>query len=183
MNAPSTAQQCTVTRRPATAADQDLLRELFEQSRDDLQLLPPALLELQYRARANQHAQDHPSATQEILVVDGSDAGMLLLAVDDAVVRMVDIVIAPAQRRRGIAECLLRDVITKAGARPVQLTVWSANVPARAHYEQLGFAAIAPSPGQAAAHGESATLGYVAMERAPGPIDRSAGDRITGRCA
>jgi ribosomal protein S18 acetylase RimI-like enzyme len=167
----------TVTRRPATGADQPLLRELFKQSRDDLHLLPLALIDLQYRAQASQLAQDYPTATHEVLVADGSDAGMLVLAADNTVVRVLDIVIAPAQRRHGIAVRALHDVIVEAGTRPVQLTVWSQNTAARALYERLGFLALAPSKGPGAA------LGYVPMERAPGASDATESLRLTGRCA
>jgi ribosomal protein S18 acetylase RimI-like enzyme len=146
----------TVTRRPRTAADEPLLRALFEQSRDDLALLPPALVDLQYRAQQAQFGR----AGREVLVIDGVDVGTLVLTEDDDAVQVVDIVIAPAHRRQGIAEAVLGQVIAQAGDRPVRLTVWAANAPARALYERLGFRALSDSdthvpmqrPPQAGAH-------------------------------
>jgi ribosomal protein S18 acetylase RimI-like enzyme len=135
-----------LTRRPATAGDHDYLRQLFADSRDDLLLLPPEtrgpLIDLQYRAQGRQVATDHPHATCEVLVVDGTDTGRLILDRDAERVHVVDIVVARAHRRRGIASATLREVISEAGRRPVSLSVWSGNVTAWSLYEQLGFSAI-----------------------------------------
>jgi ribosomal protein S18 acetylase RimI-like enzyme len=154
-------QSPTVVRRPATEDDATVLRALFEQSRDDLLLLPPALIDLQYRAQARQIAQDHPDATREVLVADGADAGLLVLAAADDAVWVVDIVVAPSHRRRRVAETVVRDVIDEASPRPVRLSVWASNAPARALYERLGFHTLT----------DSAT--HVRMERPAGPINRT----------
>lgn len=138
-----------LTRRPATPGDRDYLRQLFAESRDDLLLLPPetrgALIDLQYRGQCRQVAADHPHATSEVLVADGADAGRLILDRAAGRLHVVDIVVARAHRRRGIASATLRNVISEADGRPVSLSVWSGNVIARSLYEQLGFSAVTSS--------------------------------------
>lgn len=136
-----------VTRRTAGAGDEELLRALFEQSRDDLAFLPPALIDLQYRARAAQVGRDHPDASNEVILVDDAAAGSLMIADDGDAVRVVDIVIAPDHRRRGIAAAVMAQVIESAGDRAVRLSVWSENASARALYERLGFAVVSSASG------------------------------------
>jgi ribosomal protein S18 acetylase RimI-like enzyme len=157
------ARCAQVSRRPATAADADYLRALFTESRDDLLVLPDvaraALLDMQYRGQGRQIAAGHPAATREVLVADGADAGLLILDRDPERVHVVDIVVARAHRRRGIASGTLRAVIDEAGGRTVTLSVWPGNVIARSLYERLGFVPSTPSqiPG-----------GYLPMEHRPG---------------
>jgi len=165
MTAATTDHPATVTRRPATPADDGLLRALFADSREDLRLLPEPLVEMQQRAQAAQIAADHPDATRDVIVADGVDAGALVLATDAASVTVVDIVVARTHRKRGIAEAVLADVITAAGDRPVLLTVWSENTAARRLYQKLGFVATAD------------TEGHIPMQRPAGSIDRPAGRR------
>ena len=114
-----------IVRRPAGPADDGFLRALFAEGRDDLVLLPTdvrdTLLDMQFRARRRQHAADHPQATHEILAVDGTDVGVLVLDQDSERVHVVDLVVAHAHRRRGIATGALRDVTAEAGSREVTI--------------------------------------------------------------
>lgn len=117
------AQCQEIVRRPAGPADDGFLRALFAEGRDDLVLLPPdvrdTLLDMQFRAQRRQHGVDHPGATREILAVDGTDVGVLVVDQDAERVHVVDLVVAHAHRRRGIATGTLRDVIAEAGPRDV----------------------------------------------------------------
>jgi GNAT superfamily N-acetyltransferase len=113
----------TVTRRAATPADGDYLRELFAESRDDLWLLPDdvrtVLLDAQYRDRRHQLEATHPMATFEIIVADGIDAGLLIIDGDAESVRVVQLAIAASHRRRGIAESVLSSLSAEAAPRRV----------------------------------------------------------------
>jgi ribosomal protein S18 acetylase RimI-like enzyme len=147
-----------LTRRPLALSDDRVARAMFAESRDDLDKLPAgvreSLLEMQYRAQQRQIAADHPNATHQVLVLDGTDVGRLVLAADHSALIVVDLVVVRPYRRRGVATAALAAVLADAGARPVRLHVWSENVAARALYERLGFVALSDGKG------------HIAMERA-----------------
>jgi ribosomal protein S18 acetylase RimI-like enzyme len=145
------------SRRTVTPHDDPYLRALFADSRDDLLLLPPEvrepLIAMQFEAQRRQIAAAHPDAVHEVLVVDGADVGRLVVAQSADAAHIVDITIARASRRQGIATAVLHELIAAAGNHAVTIRVWSANIPARRLYEQVGFVP----------HGTDA--GYIAMER------------------
>jgi ribosomal protein S18 acetylase RimI-like enzyme len=151
-----------ITGRPAAASDDGYLRELFAQARDELLALPPglreSLLDMQYRGQARQIAADYPGATREILLADGTDAGVLILDRDARRVHVIDITVARERRRQGIASAALRRVIDEAGERAVTLYVWSGNIVARSLYERLGFVVSVTS---------DTAEGHLSMERRP----------------
>jgi ribosomal protein S18 acetylase RimI-like enzyme len=107
-----------VTRRAATPADDDYLRDLFAESRDDLWVMPAdvrtVLLDAQYRTRRHQLEAAHPEATYEIVIADGVEAGLLIRDGAD----VVQLAITRRYRGRGIAESVLRAVTGAAEARP-----------------------------------------------------------------
>jgi ribosomal protein S18 acetylase RimI-like enzyme len=152
-----------LTRRPARAGDEDYLRQLFAQARDDLAMLPAELrdqlADLQYRGQRRQIEANYPAATREVLVADGADAGALVLDRTAARIHVIDIAVACAQRRRGVASAALLSVFDEAAQRPVTLTVWSGNAIALSLYGRFGFAEI---------NGANVTEGYVFMERRGG---------------
>lgn len=161
------ARCAQILRRPARAADDSYLRQLFAESRDELLALPPdlraSLLDLQYRGQARQFAADHPAATREILVADGVDSGVLVLDRDAEHTHILDITIARSARRQGIASSALRAVIDEAGERAVTLFVWSENLAARSLYERLGFVVSVGSDSAS-----DTAEGHLSMERRPG---------------
>jgi ribosomal protein S18 acetylase RimI-like enzyme len=149
-----------VIRRPIGPGEDDFIRRVFAQSRDDLLLLPAEargpLMDMQYRAWRRQIAADHPGATHEVLASGGVDAGLLILDADAERVRVVDIVVARELRGQGIGSGALRTVIDQAGDRVVTLSVWPGNDGARSLYERLGFAVTTET-----------TEGYLVIERRP----------------
>jgi RimJ/RimL family protein N-acetyltransferase len=155
------AQARQVTRRAAAPHDDPYLRALFADSRDDLMLLPPEvrdpLIDMQFEAQRRQIAAAHPDAVHEVLVADGGDVGRLVVAYSADAAHIVDITIARAHRRQGIASAVLHELLAAAGDRAVTLRVWSANGPARRLYEQVGFVP------------RGTDAGYVAMERRTAP--------------
>jgi hypothetical protein len=102
----------TVTRRAVTPADDDYLRNLFAESRDDLCVLPAdvrtVLLDAQYRNKRHQLEATHPSASYEIVIADGVEAGLLILDRRADGVDVVQLAIARKYRGCGIAESVLK---------------------------------------------------------------------------
>ncbi|MFN2562085.1 MAG: hypothetical protein ABR571_12425 [Jatrophihabitans sp.] len=113
----------TVTRRAATPADDEYLRNLFAESRDDLWVLPAdvrtVLLDAQYRARRHQLEAAHPDASYEIVIADGVEAGLLILDRGEDGVDVVQLAIARNFRGLGMAGSVLRAVTGGAESRPV----------------------------------------------------------------
>jgi ribosomal protein S18 acetylase RimI-like enzyme len=148
------------SRRAVAPHDDPYLRALFADSRDDLLLLPPEvrepLIDMQFEAQRRQIAAAHPDAVHEVLVVDGADVGRLIVAQSADAAHIVDITIARASRRQGIATAVLQEVIAVSN-RAITLRVWSGNMPARRLYEQVGFVP------------RHTDAGYVAMERRTSP--------------
>lgn len=111
----------TVTRRAVTPADDEYLRNLFAESRDDLCVLPAdvrtVLLDAQYRNRRHQLEAAHPGASYEIVIADGVEAGLLILDRRDDGVDVVQLAIARRYRGRGIAESVLSGVSGANGPR------------------------------------------------------------------
>lgn len=134
-----------VSRRPIDNRDEELLRELFADTRDELALLPAdvryVLLDMQFRAQRRQFAANHPHGHHEILVVDGADVGRLLIDESGPVVQIVDITVHRAHRGTRIATSVLTEVVADArrSGQPVEATVWSGNSAARRTCETLGF--------------------------------------------
>jgi ribosomal protein S18 acetylase RimI-like enzyme len=151
------AQARQLSRRAVAPHDDPYLRALFADSRDDLLLLPSAvrqpLIDMQFEAQRRQIAAAHPDAVHEVLVVDGADVGRLVVAQSADAAHIIDITIARASRRQGIATAVLQELIDATSNRTITLSVWSANIPARRLYEQVGFLP------------QGTHAGYVAMER------------------
>jgi ribosomal protein S18 acetylase RimI-like enzyme len=156
------ARAVTVTLRTAEAADEDLLRSLFAESRPELALLPPQtrtmLLDMQFRAQERQYAASHPHARHAIIVADGVEVGQLVIDDTDDV-RIVDVTVRHSHRSRGIGSTILRDVITKASAsgQAVRLSVWSGNTGAQRLYARLGFVHVPDT--------DTDSSGYLEMRR------------------
>lgn len=82
-------------------------------------------------------------AKSQIVVVDGRDAGVLVVETRDDELFLSGIYILPEYQNRGLGTSLLRDLLAQAGRRglPVTLQVIKIN-PARRLYERLGFVVV-----------------------------------------
>jgi len=134
-----------LVRRPATAADEAFLRELYLTTRPDLagwdEGARETFVDLQLRARQHEWEAAYPGSTDEVLMVDGVPAGRLWTAFVPGACVLVDLALLPEQRRRGLATQVLREVIAEADRRgvPVRATVERRNRPVRALNARLGF--------------------------------------------
>ena len=133
-------------RRPAVAADEAFLRELYATTRPDLAGWDDApraeLVDLQLRAQHRAWEAAYPGSTDEVLLLDDCPVGRLWVAwLPDACV-LVDIILRPEHRRTGLGTRVLAEVLAEADHRgvPVRLSAQRANAPALAFYARLGFA-------------------------------------------
>ena len=149
--------------RPVTDADRAFLVALYGSVREpELAHLSwddetrAAFIEQQFAAQDAHYRSNYPGATLDVIEVDGEPAGRLYVHRGRSDIRIMDIALAPAFRRRGIGTELLHALMEEAEASGRKLSIHvEMNNPARLLYERLGFT-------RAGEHGV-----YVLMERAP----------------
>jgi ribosomal protein S18 acetylase RimI-like enzyme len=147
--------------RPAGGADATLLRRIFAESHcagfELMGLTPDALAGLvgmQFQARQAQY-RTHPGAIEYLICRGtGPDAevlGSCWLGDDDSQLRVLDIAVLAERRRGGVARAVLTALCGRAAAagKPVRLSVWHDNEPARELYRVLGFVAAGDPDGAA----------------------------------
>lgn len=136
--------------RPQTDADEAFLRAVYTSTRveelavtgwNDEQVA--AFLAMQFEAQSVYYRATFADAAFDVIVVDGEDAGRLIVLRLDDEIRVVDIALLPAFRGRGVGASLLGDVIAEAAAsgRRVVIHVEREN-PARSLYDRLGFVVV-----------------------------------------
>jgi ribosomal protein S18 acetylase RimI-like enzyme len=148
-------QHMNVTLRSAVPQDEDFLRELIVQSITmDLgaQAWPESLrnqiLEMQYIGRRNAYRANHPDAVSSVILVDGTNAGWVVVDASSDPIHLSEMIVLPELRGRGIATAVLRDILQTASAtgQCVQLDVSSTNIVAIRLYERLGFRLVGGDP-------------------------------------
>jgi RimJ/RimL family protein N-acetyltransferase len=153
MNDSAVRRLTAVDRRRVTAGDIALLRNLFADAHVELTVLPPdtrfVLVDMQFRAQRRQHSTQFPAAQHDILLVDGTEVGRLLIDRSQGQCHIVDITVALGHRRHGIATTILREIVDEAAASgwQVRLTIWSGNLAARRLCEQVGLRVTADEDG------------------------------------
>ncbi|MFO0909466.1 MAG: GNAT family N-acetyltransferase [Isosphaeraceae bacterium] len=104
------------------------------------------LLDVIVESQSRAYQGRYPGSGYQVIEVDAEPRGVLFLDRGRAADRVVDIVILPEHRGRGIGTAALRHVLSEAAAagRPVHLSVRHGN-PALRLYERLGFLPVDPS--------------------------------------
>jgi ribosomal protein S18 acetylase RimI-like enzyme len=139
-----------VTLRPIGADDRDFLLGLYATSRaDELAPVPwsddekAAFVEQQFEAQARSYHDAYPDGDFLVVLVDGEPAGRLYLGRRPGELRVVDVLLLPAHRGRGLGTALLEAVIRVADRDGVGVTLhvepWN---PAKRLYERLGFESV-----------------------------------------
>jgi ribosomal protein S18 acetylase RimI-like enzyme len=99
------------------------------------------LLDMQCTARRGARRADFPGAIGQIIQVDRDDAGWVVVAAMQDAVHLVEIMILPELRGRGIGSAVIGRIVLDAGAegKPVRLSVNPLNLGAIRLYDRLGF--------------------------------------------
>jgi len=135
--------------RPVAASDHAFLLELVASTRDDLSLLDPGvsamLVRMQVDAQLSDYRRRFPGMEESIVLVNGVRAGRLYVARQPDEIRLLDICLVPAFRRRRIGSALLASLQEQSvnAGLPLRLQVLQGN-PAARLYRRLGF-----QPGEA----------------------------------
>jgi ribosomal protein S18 acetylase RimI-like enzyme len=136
-----------VALRRAGPADRAFLLQVYGSTRaEELALLPwtdaqkSGFVAHQFEAQDAHYRKHYDAAAFDVIEVDGEPAGRLYVHRGPREIRIVDIALLPAFRRRGLGTRLLGDLIAEAdrGGRKLSIHVEMSN-PARRLYERLGF--------------------------------------------
>jgi ribosomal protein S18 acetylase RimI-like enzyme len=136
-----------ISLRPVGPEDEPFLHDVYASTRaDELALVDwsdeqkAAFVRQQYEAQAHHYREHYPTATLDLILVDGEPAGRLYVDRWPDQIRIVDIALLPPYQRKGIGETLLREVQSEGAntGRPVTIHVERFN-PARRLYARLGF--------------------------------------------
>lgn len=141
------AQPAALTRRETTASDAAIRSILDEHLAAEFAALPAdaaaMLIEFQVRARLGGLGAGHPHARAWVIESAGHPLGYALVDDHGDELRLVDLVVRPSARRRGVATSLLDELTSRAdaSARPVALTVQPGGDAERL-YLRHGFTAV-----------------------------------------
>ncbi len=143
--------------RPERVGDQDFRFRLFCDSRlPEFALLaqhvgPAAyeqIMHMQFQAQTTSYRAQFPQARFDIIELDGTPIGRIVVDRPGTEVHIVDQAVVPAMRNRGIGTAVMRaltDEAAEAGL-PVRLKVASSNDPSMQLYLRLGFVPIETAP-------------------------------------
>jgi len=125
--------------RPAGPGDEAFLGRLAASRWAHLAPVGPELVGLQDRAQRREYAAVPGSAGEQLVVVDGEPAGRVWWADGESERHVLDVVIAPELRGRGIGSAVVEQLVVSANGKAVRLQVEHSNVAWRAHLERAGF--------------------------------------------
>ena len=136
-----------VSLRPARDGDEPFLASVYASTRaEELAPVPwsdeqkAAFVAMQFAAQTAHYAQHYDGMTAGVIVVDGEDAGRLLVARWTREIRIVDITLLPGFRGRGSGSELLAELMDEATEMGKSLSVHvERENRARGLYERLGF--------------------------------------------
>ncbi|HXU94721.1 MAG TPA: GNAT family N-acetyltransferase [Gallionella sp.] len=131
--------------RRETPQDREFLARLYRSTRDDLPLLPAAILEnllaMQFHAQQAGHRQQYPDAEFCIIETNREPSGCIAVHRGAEEIRLVNLALLPEVRNRGHGRSLVRSLQAEADAAGKRLTlsVSSQNAGAQRLYAALGF--------------------------------------------
>lgn len=141
------AQLPVLSHRPERPEDEPLLFELYSSTRQeelDAVNFPAEMrgpfLTMQFTAQRRGYASTFPNANFQIILVNGQDAGRMVIDRANSEIQLVDMVLLPGHRNVGIGTALVQALIHEAAAakKPIRLHVLQGNRAIRL-YERLGF--------------------------------------------
>jgi len=133
--------------RPATSDDTRILFEVYASTRSE-ELAPVPwtseqklqFLAFQFQSQDEHYRQMFPSASFDVIDVDGVPAGRLYVNRTEGTIHVIDIALLPAARGRGIGRTILRGLCAEAEAQGARVTISVEKFnPAKRLYERMGF--------------------------------------------
>jgi ribosomal protein S18 acetylase RimI-like enzyme len=139
-----------LSRRPAEDGDREFLFEVFGSTREEELARAPwtdamreQFLRQQFHAQDTHYRTYYPGAVFDVVLLDGAPAGRLYVHRWRGDIRIIDIALLPAFRRRGIGEYLIRELFAEADRDGLTVSIHvEVNNPARRLYDRLGFVVV-----------------------------------------
>ncbi len=137
----------TLSRRPATAGDRELLFQLYASTREKELALTgwsddekEAFVRQQFHAQDTYYHQTWPDAAYDIVALSGQPIGRIYVDLRSGTLQLMEITLLPERRGQGLGTILIQEVIAQADSLnlPVSLFVEADN-PAQRLYARLGF--------------------------------------------
>jgi ribosomal protein S18 acetylase RimI-like enzyme len=134
-----------VERRPAVAADEPFLRDLYASTRpevaDWLDEPREAFLAHQFEAQRTGWGQTFPGSRHDVIAIDGRAVGRVWVYSSDDECLIVDLALLPEYRRQGIGTGVVEELLAEADRAgvPVRAHVERMNTPSLAFWTRLGF--------------------------------------------
>ena len=136
-----------VALRPITPADHDFLLDAYASTRaEEMSLVPwtedqkRTFVGAQFDAQQEHYQKLYPAAAHEIILWNDRRVGQLYLASLEAEIRIVDLLLLPSERNKGIGTYLITRLQAEAEqcAKPLKVYVESFN-PSIRLFARLGF--------------------------------------------
>ncbi len=136
-----------ISLRPEAPGDEALLFDLYASTREEELAMTGwdnatrnAFLSMQFKAMRQGYANMFPKGHFSIILADGMPAGRVVVDRMGEEIHVVDIVVSPGQRNRGIGASIMNALIEEARQtrKPVRLQVLK-NSRAIRFYQRLGF--------------------------------------------
>ena len=149
-NPPKPCPESIITLRPEAPQDEPLLFELYASTRQDELAITGwdsaarmAFLNLQFKAMRQSYRSMFPLAQFSLILANGNAVGRVVVNRTLDEIHVVDLVVSPAQRCRGIGATVIKALIQEAALarKPVRLQVLK-NSRAIRFYQRLGFSRI-----------------------------------------
>ena len=152
--------------RPYTTEDKDFVYGLFCSVRageleysnlDEAQ--KKQFLDHQFKAMHHTYGTRFPQGEHLIVVRRNKDVGRIYINENDDEIRLLDIIIAPEQRNKGIGADLLKMMMQRSNQinKVIRFYVWHSNFDAQRFYSRLGFVQVRDDNS------------YLLFERVPNP--------------
>ena len=137
----------SVTLRPSVESDSHFLHEVYTASRAEEMALSGwnaeqqrSFLEMQFKAQDDDYRRRFPEAAYDVVLDGDRRIGRCYVARSSQEIRILDLVLLPAERNRGIGTHLLQKLIAEAGTtrKPIRVYVEKRGQ-ALGLFERLGF--------------------------------------------
>ncbi len=149
MSEPANASP-SVSIRPATAQDRELLLRIYASTRArELALVPwdaaqkSLFLRRQFAFQDQHYRTQFPDAEYSIVVHNGEDAGRIFITRDESRIHVLEFTILPEHRGRGVATEIVRRLKEEARGKALPLTTYLDQLSdSQAWLEKRGFTRI-----------------------------------------
>ena len=140
-------ESSNISLRPVTPDDNDFLMEVYGSTRAEELALTAwneeqryAFIQHQFNAQQSHYAQNNPTASHDIIVVNGREVGRLYVARREREIRIIDITLLPAERNAGTGSYLIKQLLVEAERTKRSLRIWVEEFnPSLQLFERFGF--------------------------------------------